>query len=420
MRGTRLIAAACAVALAALFSASAQAKPPIRGLARDIAGRSGRPAGGPQAQAANLPYGGGPVLHSNRTHLIFWQPAGSGLSYEPGYESLIERFQQNVAAASHSTNNVYGLTGQYSDGHGPAAYASTYGGAVVATDRLPPNGCAEPPMIGPGWTVCLTDGQMVGEIEHVVRADHLPTGPSDVYFLVTPKGLGSCTDSASTSCALGGSVNGYCAYHSQSSDGLVLYAVIPYNAVPGHCQSDRPRPNNSTADPTISTISHEQSEMITDPEDDAWVDSSGNEDGDLCRPYFGPPLGGSGGSAWNEDINGGHYYLQEEWSNVDGACEPRTKADSVSFKAALKAGPRWSVGFSGLASDPRGRITAYRWFFGDGHTGRGRAVSHRYLHAGRYRAVLRITDSWGNWAFYAATETFAGAARRAAPAAKSG
>ena len=397
--------AACAVALAALASGTAQAQP-----ARQRT----------SAHAANLPYGGGPVLHSNRTHLIFWRPDRSGLSYDPGYEMLIERFLENVAAASHSTDNVYGLTGQYRDGHGPAAYASTYGGAVVATDRLPPNGCVEPPAIGPGWPVCLTDNQLVAEIEHVIHADRLPTGPTDVYFLVTPKGLGSCSGADSSSCALGGNVNGYCGYHSQSPDGTVLYAVIPYNAVPGHCQSDRPRPNASTADPTISTISHEHSEMVTDPEDDAWVDGSGNEDGDLCRPHFGPAIGGSGQTAWNEVIGAGHYFLQEEWSNVDRACEPRTKPDSVTFRAPPASGRPWTIAFSGLASDPRGRITAYRWFFGDGRGADGRTPTHRYARPGSYRVVLRVTDSWGNWAFYAATETVASTARAGAPAAKSG
>ena len=239
MMGTLLNGVACAVALATLCSGSAQARPSVSGLARDYPSGS---SGGPQAHEANLPYGGGPVLHSNRTHLIFWQPQGSGLTYDPGYEALIDRFLQNVAAASHSQSNVYALTGQYSDGHGPATYASTYGGAVLATDRLPHNGCAEPPVIGPGWTVCLIDSQLVAEIERVIHADHLPTGPSDVYFLVTPRGLGSCTDSGSTNCALGGSVNGYCGYHSQSPDGLVLYAVIPYRRGPRPLRIGPPAP----------------------------------------------------------------------------------------------------------------------------------------------------------------------------------
>ena len=44
--------------------------------------------------AADLPYGGGPVLHNNRTHLIFWQPAGTGMSFDPRYEAMIEQFHR--------------------------------------------------------------------------------------------------------------------------------------------------------------------------------------------------------------------------------------------------------------------------------------------------------------------------------------
>jgi PKD domain len=348
---------------------------------------------------SNLPYGGGPVLHRNRTHVIFWQPTGSKLAFDPGYQAPIVTFLRNVAAASHAASNVYGLTGQYADARGAAAYSSVYGGAVTATDPLPANGCSEP-STGPGWSVCLTDRQLQREIEHVVRADRLPHGANDVYFLVTPDGLGDCADSAGTSCALGGDAAGYCAYHQQTDDGEVLYAVIPYNAIRGHCQSDNPRPNGSTADPALSTISHEHSEMITDPIGNAWIDpSSGNEDGDLCLTSFGPNLGGSGGGAWNEVINGGHYYLQEEWSNADHGCQPRAKADSVSFTGP--SGRGLSLSFVAKASTRHGVIVSYQWFFGDRHTGRGRRVTHRYAKRGTYRVVLRTTDSWGNWSFAA-------------------
>jgi hypothetical protein len=367
----------------------------------------------PVAHAANLPYGVGPILHSNRTHVIFWEPAGSGLSFDPGYESLIEQFLRRVAGDSHHPGNVYGLTGQYTDAQGPAAYASSYGGARVDTDALPHNGCLEPPITGPGWNVCLTDKQLQTEIEHVVQTDRLPTGPRDVYFLVTPKGLGSCTDTSSTSCALGGSMSGYCGYHSQSANGI-LYAVIPYNAVSGHCQSENPRPNGSTADPAISTISHEHSEMVTDPSGDAWIDSSGNEDGDLCITSFGPAIGGSGASAWNEQIHGGHYYLQEEWSNADNGCRPRARPASISFTARLLRGAPLSVGFSAHGIAPHGPVVYFKWFFGDGRSAQGAGVSHRYRRGGRYGVVLRATDNWGNWTYDREALTVSGRGRRAA------
>jgi PKD domain len=392
---------ACGLVLVVGLSASAQAKTRT-GVSPDTGTHRHRISRAIDGHAANLPYGGGPVLHRNRTHLIFWEPSGSGLSFDPGYESLIETFLRNVAAASRSSSNVYGLTGQYHDGRGPAAYVSTYGGSVVATDPLPPSGCVEPPVTGPGWRYCLTDRQLQREIEHVVRTDGLPTGQNDVYFLLTPNGLGDCSDAASTSCALGGDSGGYCAYHSETDDGLVLYAVIPYNAVPGHCQSENPRPNDSTADPALSTISHEHSEMITDPSGNAWIEpASGDEDGDLCLTSFGPDIGGTGAAAWNENINGGHYYLQEEWSNADGACEPRAKADALWFANRAVRGQVGELTFAARARAQHGTIVSFRWFFGDHRVGRGRRITHSYGRAGAYRVVLRTTDSWGNWAFYA-------------------
>jgi hypothetical protein len=250
-------------------------------------------------------------------------------------------------------------------------------------------------LTGPGWTVCLTDQQLQSEIQHVVSSDRLPSGGDNIYFLVMPEGFGSCEDSSSSSCALGGSATGYCGYHSSTGNGI-LYAVIPYNAVPGHCQSGNPRPNSSTADPALSTISHEQIETITDPFGTAWIDSSGNEIADVCLSNFGPALGGTGSGAWDETIDGHHYWLQEIFSRVEDHCEPRPQPDS------LRVAKAWSgklVQLNAHGRMPGGTITADNWSFGDGRYARGASVSHEYGRPGTYVVRLRITDSADNWTY---------------------
>ncbi|MBV9805262.1 MAG: hypothetical protein JO130_18840, partial [Solirubrobacterales bacterium] len=122
----RVIATTVVVlALAALAPAVAQAKF-FGGMVRDVPTRAAAAVGAATAgrvdgaqfnsdmasHHANLPYGGGPVLHSNRTHVIFWAPAGSSLAFDPGYQALIETFLSDVADASHRTTNVYSLSGQ--------------------------------------------------------------------------------------------------------------------------------------------------------------------------------------------------------------------------------------------------------------------------------------------------------------------
>jgi len=392
--GALLLGAVVAIVLSLASGAVAK---PFAGVVRDL------PTARPRAHvaaAANLPYAGGPVLHSNRTHVIFWQPAGSRLSYDPGYEAQVELFMARVARDSHRPTNVYGLSGQYTDSGGPAAYDSTYGGAVLATDPLPPSRCIEPAESGPGWSVCLTDAQLSREIEGVVAADRLPRTPRDVFFLVLPNGLGTCETSGPSDCALGGIAAGsFCGYHSTSTDGTILYAVIPYNAVPGHCQSANPRPDASTADPSISTLSHEHNELVTDPLGNGWIDAAGLEDGDRCVAQYGSTLGGSGAGEWNEVIAGGHYFLQEEWSNQDHGCRPRPAAASVTFAVPKRVPARRRVRLAGHVRLPHGSILAYDWFFGDPPAGHHRVTAHAFSRPGTYRVILRVTDSAQNWTF---------------------
>ena len=395
-----------AVALVAGLLATAGAAQAHRGgffggVVPDVRSSARAPAG---AHAADLPYLGGPVLHSNRTHLIFWEPAGTGLTYDAGYQSLIERFLTDVSADSRMPTNIYGLSGQYGDSLGPAAYDSSYRGAVVDTDPLPTNGCNEPsppPLgTGPGWIYCLTGQQLQNELMQVLTVNRLPRALNNIYFLVLPDGLGSCEFHGPDECSLGGSANrGYCGYHSVTADD-VPYAVIPYNALPGHCQSGNPRPNASPADPAISTISHEHNESVTDPLGNAWVDHSGEEEADLCLTGFGPPLGGAGAGAWNQVINGDHYYLQQVWSNAAGSCQSRAPGDSISFSAPRHGARGAKIQFSARVTMAEAPIRSFAWFFGDRRRERRRRVSHVFGRQGTYRVVLRATDGWGNWAFF--------------------
>jgi hypothetical protein len=350
---------------------------------------------------------GGVVMHEQRTHVVFWAPAGSGLQFDPGYEQLIETFLGRVAAASRSAGNEFGLMGQYGGPGGPAAYNSVFAGAVDDTNPAPSSAdtaCHEPPPPplgeGPGWTLCVNDAGLQSELESVVHSHGLPVGFKDVYFLVLPRGFASCFDSGPSGCALGGDAKGgYCGYHADIGSARLLYAVIPYNALDGHCRSDKPRPNQSAADPTINAIAHELAETATDPLGDAWTNDSGDEIADICLKRFGSPLGGSSGStAYNEVIAGGHYYLQELWSNAGHHCAAAAPAGRVAIRA-----PRWArrgarVHLTARASAPGRRVVSYRWTFGRG-PGRRRArpaITHAWTRIGNYTVTVTVTDSWGD------------------------
>jgi hypothetical protein len=253
------------------------------------------------------------TMRTNTTYAVYWIP--SGFSVDANYESLIDRYLQDVAAASGSLTNVYSVATQYYDSTAAIHYQSTFGGSYVDTTPFPrPSHCDD------GLdAVCLTDADIQAELLHVLALEGWHAGPDSLFVVLTPDGVGSCTDRAGTACT----TTEFCAYHSSFLDGSgepVLYANEPYDATTPGC-FDGTSPNGDDADATINTLSHEHNEAITDPWGDAWVNASGDETGDLCAWQFGTPLGGTPGTdAYNQVINGDRYWLQEEYSNDGSTC----------------------------------------------------------------------------------------------------
>jgi hypothetical protein len=103
---------------------------------------------------------------------------------------------------------------------------------------------------------------------------------------------------------------GYCAWHSAGTIGTtpVQFAFFfnldgdpgcdPGGALGGHSQGLTALGN---------VTGHELSEMLTDPQLDAWYDGSGQENADKCAWTFGSSLVSLGGSNWE---------IQGNWSNA--------------------------------------------------------------------------------------------------------
>jgi hypothetical protein len=301
-----LVAAVCLLSVAGTAIASAPETlhhGHISGIvrARGAAAATAKPAG-------NLLYHGGPVLHTNTTYAIYWVP--SGYSVDATYVSTINGFFANVAAASGKTTNVYWSDSQYTDATGKAAYSSTFGGSFVDTHAFPASGCRDK-----YTTTCLTDAQVQTEITRVMGVKGWKAGPGKIFFMFTPKNVGSCFGSKC-------SYSYFCAYHGSygPSANPTLYANQPYAAfVPRNCDSGQ-HPNGGDADATINVASHEHNEANTDPLGNAWYDSMGAENGDKCAWTFGAALGSTATGQYNQVIGTGKYFLQREWSNHSSGC----------------------------------------------------------------------------------------------------
>jgi hypothetical protein len=300
----------------------------VAGLALAVTASSGAPAS--PARTPIL----GVVPHSSRPapapHLLSENTARTAgpttLTFDTHYENVINQYFTDVAHDNGGVDNVYSVATQYYDDPGAIhiQYQSAFGGSFVAKDPLPANGCSDRVD-----AYCLTDRQLQKEIQTVLTAKGWQGSPDNIFFLMTPNGVGSCFNGISAEC----STNVFCAYHGaflDSSSENVIYANEPYEGPPGGCTDpSQGFPNDADADTTINTISHEQNEAITDPFGDAWYSNDPNQDenGDLCAFGFGTPAGGTPGvDAYNQVIDGDHYDLQQEFSNAadaSGACVQR-------------------------------------------------------------------------------------------------
>jgi PKD domain len=389
-------------------------------------------------------YRGGPVLRDPTIHLIFWQgPVEEDISTEPnvklfplGYIETVERYFEDVAHESGAQTNVFAVDQQYFDANAkgeavPGVSALSFDKSIDVTvdprqyPKHATGGCTDESEYSKG--PCLLDSDIQSEVEKIAGAS--PKGLKDVYLLFTPPGVGGCLQAGSGECAY----KQYCAYHGDfGGDGVTvgqqtLYADLPFAGEVVGCDS-KVHPNGpSGADAAIDDASHEVNEVITDPigsqcetgakavsqcEHNAWTDVIGQEIADKCLPpestvagTYGEPLGellaSDPASAYNQVINGHHYFTQRVWSNeagvFEGGCVQR--AIGASFSVSAGAAATVSVTFNGSSSGAPGDPAIYWvWSFGEGEQvgTASPTISHTFAQPGEHAVGLSAYDAYGN------------------------
>jgi len=363
---------------------------------------------------------GGPVMKSNTTHVIYWDPNGE---FDAVAKGVVNKFFTDVAHDSGRATNVFAVDAQYG-----AGYSSTYAGEATDGDAYPSSGnCSVPGEADPGppYTKCLYDSQLQSELSAYITAHSLPTGPTQLYFLLLPHKVVTCYVAGECS------NNVFCAYHSYIKPGEaneIIYADIPFSLLDegaakscqydGHSQLQAPNGDTAGtdastrfADVAVKYISHEYSEAITDPlvgYHTAWTDEKGLENGDKCNAWnvgpgsasgedkhaFLPTLGGSAsaGTLFDQSINADHYYLQSEWDNATLACLMQPALTATFNPSPAPAHVNAPVSLNTNTVDPYGELTL-KWNFGDSITGTGLSPSHAYAAPGIYTVTMTATDT---------------------------
>ena len=265
-------ASLCLVALAA--TAAEAAGPSINAgpQAGTVWLRGSQTAAGHAAhtQSPNLIYHGGPVMTSQtEVFPIFW-----GTSW-PSYVG----------------DKITGIDGFYND-VGGTSYLDTNGEYNDSTNKFVSTAVHENTVKIDGSAAVSRAPQTSDILAEVARMYPNPT--ANAYYPVyidQPRGHA-----------------GYCAWHSSGTINGTTVQFAFFFKLDGDagCNPDSPTSQSEGLAALGNVSGHELSEMLTDPQLNAWYDSKGAENSDKCAWTFGSQLLSLKGSNWK---------IQGNWSN---------------------------------------------------------------------------------------------------------
>jgi hypothetical protein len=262
-------------------SYSRDARQPGVAVKRVTSPRPGPGYRSPAAGSGPLVSHGGPVQTAPRVYLDFW-----GWTADPnGEAAYLQNFLTKVGGTPWLDT------------------VNQYSGAGAA---VPLSGTWSDPAAVP---TAPTDAQIQSEASAAVSHFGLSTGDGNIQIVVaTPTGHSTA-----------GFGSSFCAYHGVIGATSNSYTDLPYIPDAGTaCGSGSVNPG-STLDGVSIVEGHELAEAITDPQLNAWYDSTGNEIADKC--------------AWtglgNLDLNGTNFAMQPLWSNATNSCVMSTAAPTL-------------------------------------------------------------------------------------------
>ena len=245
---------------------------------KHLMGMRGQHAHAHPAASGGLVYGGGPVEHTPRVYLVFWGSQWD--SDSNGVQSYLQNYFGGVGTGQDNWSTI--MT-QYPDNNGAPAFGnSVLGGTWVD------NGSAAPD---------TASAQQISDEANNGASHFGVSGPDTDIFVVSPSG--THPDSFPNS--------GFCAWHDWN--GNVAYTNMPYVLDAGSSCGANSVQNNLDGFSIVG--GHEYAEAVTDPQPSSgWVDSSGEEIGDLCAWQGLTTLG----------LPTGSFAIQPLWSNNAGGC----------------------------------------------------------------------------------------------------
>jgi len=269
-------------------TAEGKAVMPIRGLAG--------PSGGGSTGSNGINYHSGPVMNNGVNVYLIWYGSFNGGSGSPAeFKTILTDFANNIGGTPYYNINT--------------TYTNAAGQKV-------PNSVSVAGSMDFGYLsgkTRLTDTNIKTVVSNAISSGALgPADPDGLYFVITSKDVtassGFCTQ--------------YCGWHTHASIGGtdIKYSFVgDTTRCPSACAWESTGPNGSSgADGSASILAHELEEAASDPDLNAWYDSSGYENADKCAWTFGTTSTASNGASYNMSVGGRKYLIQRNWVNAGG------------------------------------------------------------------------------------------------------
>jgi hypothetical protein len=230
-----------------------------------------KPTGG--ATLNNLVYHNGPVMTAGSVvRPIFWGPSWGNSSFVGDKISGLQSLYAGLSGSNYAkTNTEYTQTG---GAH--VSSAVTLAASITDLSTAPKSGQRTSPIL---TEVCKL-------VPNPVAGGYYPV------YIDNPRGSA-----------------GFCAWHSSGTcNGVQVQFAFFFNldGDPG-CDPGTTGGHSQGLSALANVTGHEWSEMVTDPQLNAWYDSSGAENADKCAWTFGANLLSMGSSSWR---------IQGNWSNA--------------------------------------------------------------------------------------------------------
>lgn len=260
----------------------------------------------PTADAATgngIDFHGGPLMLATHNVYFVWYGNWNGNSAT----SLLPQFMQNL-----SNSPYFSINTTYEDASNPVHNIGSSVGMSTQTFDVYSHGSA------------LTESAIQAVISGAISRSALPVDANGIYFVLGSPDVTATKADGKRFC------HEVCGWHNHTgiAGADIKYAFVgdaatqcinnPSNPVTCAANSNQTAsPNgNVGADAMISVMAHELDETVTDPDLNAWYQtSSGNENADLCAWKFAPTFTAPNGAQANLTLAGVNYLVQKNWLN---------------------------------------------------------------------------------------------------------